>query len=392
AKQISIVQSEEDLVIEGGQIQDIETNEEFNRIKAFARVSPKHKEDIISRYQAQDKVVAMTGDGVNDALALNMADAGLAMGIQGTDVAKEAADMVISDDSFNSIVKGIEEGRGIFARIRAIVFFFIAINVFEGIVQFILVVFFKMPYFLTGLFHDQWIFLSVTVHMFPGLILTFDTLDRDVMNEKPRDSEDILTKKTVNMMLIYGALMIASMLLVYFLVITETYGLAEGNYEFGAGNEDFLYSDYYDIMFYFTGSEDPDYIEFVEICNALGLNHTDLHSIRIMGKTLTMLMAVLFFCESILVLQIRRPNKSLFRSFKEDTIFGGYLVIGFIFACFLMLMYIPRAGLVFKHLIFNFMFMSLTATDWLVCFLCSLVAIVGFELVKYINRRKGIVY
>ncbi|GAH49004.1 unnamed protein product, partial [marine sediment metagenome] len=160
AKQISIVQNDDDVVVEGKDIKEIRSFFDFSRIKVFARVSPEHKQDIIKRYQNADQVVAMTGDGVNDALALNMADAGIAMGIQGTDVAKEASDMVISDDSFTSIVTGIEEGRGIFSRIRAVVFFYIAINVFEGIVQFILSIILGFPYFLDTIYYYQWVFLA----------------------------------------------------------------------------------------------------------------------------------------------------------------------------------------------------------------------------------------
>ncbi|MFX1499559.1 MAG: cation-translocating P-type ATPase, partial [Promethearchaeota archaeon] len=107
AAQIDIVSDESDIAIEGKDINNYESYGEFKKIKVFARVSPEHKEDIVEKFQEQKKVVAMTGDGVNDALALNMADAGVAMGIAGTDVAKEASDMVISDDSFNSIVTGI---------------------------------------------------------------------------------------------------------------------------------------------------------------------------------------------------------------------------------------------------------------------------------------------
>ncbi|MFX0010490.1 MAG: cation-translocating P-type ATPase, partial [Candidatus Hermodarchaeota archaeon] len=165
AKQISIIKKEDETVIEGKEIKQVRSFYDFSRIKVFARVSPEHKQEIIEKYQDANQVVAMTGDGVNDALALNMADAGIAMGIQGTDVSKEAADMVISDDSFNSIVTGIEQGRGIFARIRAVVFFYICINVFEGIVQFILSVILNFPYFLDDAFYNQWIFLSITLHV-----------------------------------------------------------------------------------------------------------------------------------------------------------------------------------------------------------------------------------
>ncbi|MFX1470840.1 MAG: cation-translocating P-type ATPase, partial [Promethearchaeota archaeon] len=219
ASQIEIVTSEDDTVIEGIKVKDIKSYQEFNPIKVFARVSPEHKEDIVEKYQEQNKVVAMTGDGVNDALALNMADVGIAMGITGTDVAKEASDMVISDDSFNSIVTGIEHGRGIFARIRALVFFYIVINIFEGIVQFILAVILSLPFWVdpASPFYYQWIFLTITLHTFPGLILAFDTTSKDVMKEKPRDSEEILSKNIFILLFIFGILMAISMVIVYYI-------------------------------------------------------------------------------------------------------------------------------------------------------------------------------
>ncbi|GAH40839.1 unnamed protein product, partial [marine sediment metagenome] len=185
AKQISIINNDDEIVVEGKEIEKVKSFFDFSKIKVFARVSPEHKQDIIEKYQDANQVVAMTGDGVNDALALNMADAGIAMGIQGTDVSKEASDMIISDDSFTSIVTGIEQGRGIFARIRAVVFFYICINVFEGIVQFILSVILDFPYFLDDAFYYQWVFLAITLHIFPGLILTFDRTSKDVMKQKP---------------------------------------------------------------------------------------------------------------------------------------------------------------------------------------------------------------
>ncbi|MFX0047872.1 MAG: cation-translocating P-type ATPase, partial [Candidatus Hermodarchaeota archaeon] len=95
AKQISIIQNDDETVVEGKDIKNVKSFFDFSKIKVFARVSPEHKQDIIEKYQDASQVVAMTGDGVNDALALNMADAGIALGIQGTDVSKEAADMVI---------------------------------------------------------------------------------------------------------------------------------------------------------------------------------------------------------------------------------------------------------------------------------------------------------
>ncbi|MHA2361618.1 MAG: cation-translocating P-type ATPase, partial [Candidatus Thorarchaeota archaeon] len=125
------IHRENSLVIEGGKIEILDDND-FKRVNVFARVNPAHKQVIVERYQDQDKVVAMTGDGVNDALALAMSDAGIAMGITGTDVAKEAADLVITDDSFESIVTGVHQGRGLFSKIRTMIYFYVAINLFES--------------------------------------------------------------------------------------------------------------------------------------------------------------------------------------------------------------------------------------------------------------------
>jgi Ca2+-transporting ATPase len=365
ATQISIITNENDKVLEGKNIKDLESLEEFNKVKVFARVSPTDKEIIVEGYQDQKKVVAMTGDGVNDALALNMADAGVAMGIQGTDVAKEASDMVISDDSFNSIVDGIHQGRGIFSKIRSIVFFYICINVFEGIVQFILAVIFNLPYFLLDEFYMQWIFLSITLHTFPGLILTFDMISDDVMDEKPRDEEEILSRDILYLLFVFGALLAIAMVITYFTVITGAYPVFPENYEFGMFNEYYLYSS-----------------ATIELTPGVDLN---------VAKTLTMLMVTLFFCESFLIFQIRRPNKSLIKSIKEDSNKRMYIIIGLLFGVFLLLMYVPnvQVALAMINENLNFMFMYLTALDWLICFLISMICIVSFEVVKYLARTKG---
>ncbi|MFW9988777.1 MAG: cation-translocating P-type ATPase [Candidatus Odinarchaeota archaeon] len=367
ATQIGIISDENDMVIEGKDIDKYESYEEFKRIKVFARVSPEHKEDIIEKYQEQKKVVAMTGDGVNDALALNMADAGVAMGITGTDVAKEASDMVISDDSFNSIVTGIQHGRGIFARIRAIVFFYIAINVFEGIVQFILAIILNLPYFLDEAFYFQWVFLAITLHIFPGLILTFDTTSKDIMKEKPRDTEEILSRNILYLLFIFGIFLATSMVIVYSITISGLYPVFSENLI-----EGYLYSD--------------------SNANLLPTN-IDINEIRTIGKTLTMMMCTLFFCESILVYQIRRPNESLIKSLITDHNKFMFALIGLLFFVFIALIYIPGVQIFLAESWgVNFMFMFLTGFDWLICFLISLICIVSFEIVKFIARKKGITF
>ncbi|MFO8020487.1 MAG: cation-transporting P-type ATPase [Promethearchaeia archaeon] len=366
AKQISIIKNRDERVCEGNQIEEEIKKDNFNEIKVFARVSPEHKQKIVEKYQGEKRVVAMTGDGVNDSLALNMADAGIAMGIQGTDVAKEASDMVISDDSFNSIVKGIHQGRGIFAKIRAVVFFYICINVFEGLVAFILAIILDNPWWIdpSSPFYLQWIFLSITLHTFPGLILTFDIISDDVMEDKPKDSEEILSKNTVYLMFSFGALLAVAMILVYFLALSGVYPVLPGNTELGNWNNAYLYT---------------------SATRGISQN-VDLNA----AKALTMLMTTLLFSESFLVYQIRRPNKDLITQFKEDSSKFMYLLIGFLFFVFLSLLYIPAFQVGLAEMGINFMFMYLTPLDWLVCFSISLITIVGFELVKYYGRENNI--
>ncbi|MHA1280876.1 MAG: cation-translocating P-type ATPase [Promethearchaeota archaeon] len=369
AEQIAIIKREDEKAIEGKDIKYYQNSEEFNKIKVFARVSPEHKQDIIKEYQKQERVVAMTGDGVNDALALNMADVGIAMGITGTDVAKEASDMIISDDSFNSIVKGIHQGRGIFAKIRAVVFFYICINVFEGLVAFILAVVLEYPWWTdpASPYYMQWIFLSLTLHTLPGLILTFDIISKDVMNEKPKDSEEILAKNTIYLMFVYGGLLAASMIIIYFLPLTGIWPVFKENIEHGALNAGYLYTKE-------TANLIPAAVELNE------------------AKALTMLMTVLYICESFLIFQIRRPNKNVIKQFIEDSSKFMYILIGLLYFAFLALMYIPGTQVTLAAMGLNFMFMYLTIWDWLVCILVSLITIGGLEIYKYIARKKGITF
>lgn len=347
---------------------------DISSIKIFARVSPLDKQLIVEKYHDNNKIVAMTGDGVNDALALHDADVGVAMGIQGTDIAKEAADMILSDDNFVSMVEGIKRGRGLFANIRSLIFFFVCINLFEGIVQFILAVILDLPYFLSEEFYYQWVFLSLTVHMLPGLMLTFDQVPRDVVFEKPRDSQEIISGNILILLLIYGFLLICTMLAVYFLVYSGAYAnfIADTfpnlvNLNFGKMNK-----------FYLFTPETRDLWENVNLTTA---------------KTLTMLMTVLFLCETFLALQIRRPNKSLWKSFKQDLTKTVVVVISLLFGLFLLILYLPRfqIWLINQNVALNFM--ALNIIDWLVCILLSFgLCILPFEGVKWLYRRKEIIF
>jgi magnesium-transporting ATPase (P-type) len=169
------------------------------------------------------------------------------------------------------------------------------------------------------------------------------------------------------LLFVFGAFLALSMIVVYFTTITGIYPIFPENINFGDWNGAYLFSPETLPLF------NPDVL----------LNEV---------KTLTMLMVTIFFCESFLVFQIRRPNKSLIKSIKEDSTKFMYLLIGFLFGLFLVLMYVPGVQIALASVGLNFMFMYLTWLDWLVCFSISLICIVSFELVKYFARRADIFF
>ncbi len=142
-RQLGVIDSDNQ-AIEGSSINGLSDEalvEVASKTNLFARVSPEHKVRIVKAIQADGQVVAMTGDGVNDAPALKNADIGIAMGITGTDVSKEAADMILTDDNFASIVSAVEEGRIIYSNIRKFVGFLLSCNVGEILIIFIAMIF-----------------------------------------------------------------------------------------------------------------------------------------------------------------------------------------------------------------------------------------------------------
>jgi Ca2+-transporting ATPase len=149
----------------------------------FARVSPEHKLRIVEALQAGGEVVAMTGDGVNDAPALKQADIGVAMGIKGTEVAKEAAAMVITDDNFATIVGAVEQGRVIYANILRFVHYLFSCNLAEILVVFTaLMIGWPLP--LAAL---QILWLNMITDVFPAMALALEPSNPDAMKRPPRD-------------------------------------------------------------------------------------------------------------------------------------------------------------------------------------------------------------
>jgi Ca2+-transporting ATPase len=184
-----------------------ERNEQIPKARVFSRVSPEQKLQIIEAFQESGDIVAMLGDGVNDAAALKKADIGVAMGIRGTDVAKEVAGIVLRDDRFSTIAAAVEQGRIIYDNIRKFVFYLFSCNLAEvlllvgaGLVG--------LPVPLTPL---QILWLNIVTDTFPALALAFEPAESDVMKRSPRDpSRTILSVAFLRAVGFYGVLMAGS--------------------------------------------------------------------------------------------------------------------------------------------------------------------------------------
>jgi Ca2+-transporting ATPase len=166
---------------------------EIDQVDVFARVSPEHKMRIVDALQANDEVVAMTGDGVNDAPAIKRANIGVAMGITGTDVAKETADMVLTDDNYASIVSAVEQGRIIYNNIRKFVFFLLSSNVAEIMIIF-LATLAGLPSPLTVI---QLLWLNLLTDGAPALALAMEKGDPDIMSQPPRPKNEPIINKSM---------------------------------------------------------------------------------------------------------------------------------------------------------------------------------------------------
>jgi Ca2+-transporting ATPase len=174
---------------------------EVEEISVYARVSPAHKLRVVAAWQARGHIVAMTGDGVNDAPALKKADIGIAMGMTGTDVTKEAAAMTLTDDNFASIVAAVEEGRGVFGNIKKYLMYLISSNIGEiGLMAGAVLLSLPLP--LTAV---QILYVNLATDGLPALALAVDPPEKDLMKRKPRNPRTgIFTRPVVTLMLLGG--------------------------------------------------------------------------------------------------------------------------------------------------------------------------------------------
>lgn len=188
-------------------------------ISVYARVTAEHKLRVVRAWQKNKHIVAMTGDGVNDAPAVKAADIGIAMGITGTDVTKEASDMVLTDDNFASIVSAVEEGRGIFDNIRKAVHYLLSCNASEVLVMFVAAV----AGWPAPLLPVQILWINLVTDGLPALALGLEPPERDVMHHPPRPArEPVITRDRGLFIVVHGCLMAAAVLVGFVLVYDGT--------------------------------------------------------------------------------------------------------------------------------------------------------------------------
>ena len=226
AKELGIL-LDGDRAITGAEL-DLMSDEELDRevqnISVYARVSPENKIRIVKAWQRKGQVVSMTGDGVNDAPALKAADIGCAMGITGTDVAKGAADMTLTDDNFATIVDAVQEGRGIYANIKKVVGFLLGTNIGEVIVVFVAMLLWQV----TPLLSMQLLLINLATDSLPAIALGMEPVEKDVMNKKPKPKDEGLFAHGFGLRIILQGIMFGVLSLVAFRVGYNYTGLLAG--------------------------------------------------------------------------------------------------------------------------------------------------------------------
>ena len=200
----------------GAELDGLSEKDLIKKVKkcsVFARVQPEHKTKIVRAFKAQDQVVAMTGDGVNDAPSIKAADIGISMGITGTDVTKQASDMVLADDNFATIVNAVEEGRKIYDNIRKVLQFQLSTNAAE-----VIYVFLASAFGITIVTPAQLLWINMVTDSTPGLALGMEKAEGNLMKRKPRNSnEGVFSDGAGSSMIIHGVIMAFIVLLSFFI-------------------------------------------------------------------------------------------------------------------------------------------------------------------------------
>ena len=336
AKQLHITNKEEK-VIEGKELDKLTNKELIDNIEkfdVFARVSPENKVNIVKALQAKGKVVAMTGDGVNDAPSLKKADIGIAMGISGTDVSKSASDMILMDDNFSTIEKAVKEGRGIYNNIKKTLLFLLSSNIGEVLVMLIAIIL-NLPIPLIAI---HILFVNLLTDTLPSLALGQDKVDDTVMKEKPRNiKESIFANRGWINILLYG--FVIGLLSFISYIFVPIYHLYENN----------------------------SIISFDKIVYLLN------NDSYILMKAQTYAFSTLALSQLFHSFGIKNQNKSIF---SKSTFNNSLLIISLFFGIIIQLLVttIPSLAFIFKTTIISF-------TEFITILIFSIIPLVVHEII-----------
>ena len=363
---------------------DAKLIKELETTSAFARVSPEHKLRIVKVLKDQGQIVAMTGDGVNDAPALKQADIGVAMGITGTDVSKGAAEMVLTDDNFASIVAAVEEGRTIYDNIRKFIKYLLSSNVGEILVMFAaLMVGLKIP-----LLAIQILWINLVTDGLPAIALGFGDPESDVMERNPRPVNESIFAGGTGTHVIWVGVLIAIVTLIGFL-----YGFFNHNMkplEASLGLENLAYSELTDVIgeeFVPENWDDLSIEQRLEIIDAESESLTpseEESSEGILGEAekipRTIAFTVLAFTQMFEVMAIHAGDRV---SFFKGGFKGNRLLLWAVLSTFalqLLVIYVPFFQSTFETA-------ALSITELVVSFALAAVILIAVELEKYFRRQ-----
>jgi Ca2+-transporting ATPase len=344
AKELNIIKSSEDMALSGLELDKL-SDEEFKKllphVKVYARVSPENKVRIVEVWKDQHRIVAMTGDGVNDAPALKTANIGIAMGITGTEVSKGAADMVLTDDNFTTIVTAVEEGRGIYANIKKAIHFLLSCNIGEIVTIFLGTILGALIFSgaVTTLTAVQILWVNLVTDSLMAIAIGLEPKESDIMEDKPRDSRKSFFADGLGLKIGWQGIMLGLLSFAAFVIGFYIYPNTEGA----------------------TGEA--------------------LRTARIMNSS-TMTFMVLAISQLFHALNVKSEKKSLFK-----TKFNKYLLWAFIASLALQLLTI-----VFPFTRNLFGLSNLNLVEWLIVFGLSITPLVVVETQKFIsnmiNKRK----
>ena len=338
AKSLGILENEDEAITgsELEEMSDEDLTKNIRKYSVYARVSPEHKVRIVKAWQANGEIVAMTGDGVNDAPALKTADIGCAMGIVGTDVSKEAADVILTDDNFATIVSSVEEGRRIYDNILKAIQFLLSSNVGEIVALFIAILITPWISSTFGIdvglvevllpIHILWI--NLVTDSLPALALAVDPAEDDVMNRKPKKEKGIFTKG-MTWRVIYQGFMIGLITLAAFIIGIAT---PDDQLPTMVKIDNKIYS--------------VEEVENLDESLANGAKIVEKQEVKVeIGQT--MAFVVLAFSELVHVFNIRNNKKSIFKThpFNNKVLLGAIAISA---ALMLIILLIPGLRHIFS--------------------------------------------